>query len=162
MITIHDSRRDMESSDFFDNTCVSLKIIFLFLQSILKKNIFVCVYMTLDESDFFNNTYDSLKIIFLFLQSILKKNIFICVYMTLDETWKVVIFLTTLMIHWKNYFFVSHTNTKKKYFYLCLHDLDEIDFFDNTYDSLKNYFFVSHTNTKKKYFCLCLHDSRRD
>jgi len=86
MITIHDSRRDTESSDFFNNTDVSLK----------------------------------------------------------------------------NYFFVSHTNTKKNIFICVYMTLDEIDFFDNTHDSLKNYFFVSTINTKKKYFCLCLHDSRRD
>ena len=84
--------------------------------------------------------------------------------MTLDETWKVVIFLTTLMIHWKNYFFVSSINTKKNIF-ICLcslvsaihdsrRDTESSDFFNNTYDSLKNYFFVSSINTKKKYFYL--------
>jgi len=35
-------------------------------------------------------------------------------------------FFTTLMIHWKNYFFVSSINTKKKYFHLFVYmTLDE-------------------------------------
>ena len=43
----------------------------------------------------------------------------------------------------------------KKNIFICVYmTLDEIDFFDNTHDSLKNYFFVSTINTKKKYFHL--------